>query len=328
MKSPLLYIHQLDIGYQRGKNRFVVQSGLNLNLNGGELICLIGPNGVGKSTLLKTLGRILPPVDGEIAIDGVALHDLSYNEFSKKLGLVLTEQADIPHIKAADIISMGRYPYIGFLGKLTKVDWQIVQEVAKVVGLQDLLQRPYAELSDGEKQKVMIAKALAQKTPLMLLDEPTAFLDFPTKASLLIMLRKLAWEQNIGVILSTHDIELALKTADQLWLFPKHNEMISGCPEDLVLHGDIQRVFQNSDINFNISSGHFEKVFHSDRKVNVRGEGSSAYWLKKALIRNEIQLDDQSEWLVDCAEKFTIYHEQDFVAEVDRIQDVLALLKV
>jgi len=327
MSKILLHTNKLDIGYVSGQKNTVIQSSLNLQLKAGELICLIGPNGVGKSTLLKTLGRLMPPVSGDIVLGETSLKHINQYELAKKIGLVLTAHADVPHIRVIDMISMGRYPYTGLLGNLSKQDLEIVEQVAETVGLQSLLERPFAELSDGERQKVMIAKALAQKTPVMLLDEPTAFLDFPTKASLLIMLRKLAREQNIGIILSTHDIELALKTADKLWLFPRHQQVVSGCPEDLVLQGVIQKVFQNSVMSFDIHTGHFVKTFHSEKNVSVVGEDENALWLKKALIRNEIMPDKEADWVVKCSDEYSLYYRNKLVTQAKNIDEVLHLIE-
>ena len=328
MKKPLLKIKDVDIGYIKSSNKNLVQSELNLALNAGELICLIGPNGVGKSTLLKTLGRVIPKLAGEIKIFGQNLQELSQRDFAQNIGLVLTDNIEVSHIKAIDIISMGRYPYTGFLAKLKQADIEIVKSVAQEVGIQNLLYRYFNELSDGEKQKVMIAKVLAQKTPLMLLDEPTAFLDFPTKSSLLIMLRKLAREQNIGIILSTHDIELALKTADQIWLFPEHNNMVHGAPEDLVLNGDILKVFQNSDMTFDMHTGHFEKVIHAKSSISVKGEGPQEFWLKKALLRNDIENNEASNWKIEYHESYEIYYQKELKTKVTSIEEVLKYIKI
>ncbi len=328
MSKPLLEIQNLDIGYKKASKTNVVQSKLNLSLNEGELICLIGPNGVGKSTLLKTLGRIIPSLTGEIRVFDKDLQTLNQRDFSQSIGLVLTENMEVSHIRASDIIAMGRYPYTGFLGKLKKEDLEIINSVAQEVGILDLLNRYFNELSDGEKQKVMIAKVLAQKTPLMLLDEPTAFLDFPTKSSLLIMLRKLAREQKIGIILSTHDIELALKTADQIWLFPEHQKMIHGAPEDLVLNGDILKVFQNSDMTFDLSTGHFEKVINAKSSIFVKGEGLLEFWLKKALLRNDIKNSEDSDWMIKYNKSFEIYFQQELKTKVSSIEEVLKYLKI
>lgn len=328
MKKKLLEIKDLEIGYSLKEQKKVIQSHLNLSLNAGELICLIGPNGVGKSTFLKTLGRILPELSGDIIIDNTPISQINQQEFSRKLALVLTEQLDIPQMSAQDVISLGRYPYTGFWGNLQKQDLKIVLETAKNVGIEHLLNRSYVELSDGEKQKVMIAKALAQQTPLMLLDEPTAFLDFPTKSSLLIMLRKLARQNQMGIILSTHDIELALKTADQIWLFPEHQKMIGGIPEDLVIEGQILNVFKNKEMTFNIESGHFEKQFRPKFNLEVRGDNTKANWLRKALIRNEISPTGASNKYIVCDEEYHIFDQDQKIRSTQNIQELLHFLKI
>lgn len=328
MKKKLLEIKDLEIGYQVKEQKKVIQNHLNLSLNAGELICLVGPNGVGKSTFLKTLGRIQPELSGDIIIGDTPISKISQQEFSRKLALVLTEQLDIPQMSARDVISLGRYPYTGFWGNLQKRDLNIIIETAKNVGIEQLLHRTYIELSDGEKQKVMIAKALAQQTPLMLLDEPTAFLDFPTKSSLLIMLRKLARQNQMGIILSTHDIELALKTADQIWLFPEHLKMISGIPEDLVIEGQILKVFKSKEMAFNIGSGHFERQFQAQYNLEVKGDTIKANWLRKALIRNEISPLAPSDKYIVCDEDYHLYEQDKEIQSFQNISELLHFLKI
>lgn len=328
MKKPLLDIKNLDIGYSTKGQKKPIQTNLNLSLNEGEMICLIGPNGSGKSTLIKTLGSIIHQLKGDIFIRDIRLSEMNQNQLSQTIGLVLTDHFDVMHLKAIDVISMGRYPYTGFWGKLKKKDWQIIDEINEKVGIQNIVNRAFNELSDGERQKVMIAKALAQQTPLMLLDEPTAFLDFPTKSSLLMMLRNLAKEQQIGIILSTHDIELALKTADQMWIFPEHQKMVDGIPEDLVLDGTINQVFHNKEMSFDLDTGHFERQFHARKCINVPGKSVKSYWLSKAFHRNEIDTNGQSDWFIEADEHFIIYKKDQKVAEFDSIKEVLSFLQI
>ncbi|OYT17608.1 MAG: hypothetical protein B7C24_01780 [Bacteroidetes bacterium 4572_77] len=327
MEKPLLNTLDLEIGYQNQTQKKCIQSALNLSLYGGELICLIGPNGSGKSTLLKTLGNILPPLSGEVRFLDQSIHDYSASQLAKRVGLVLTERLDTPHLLAEEIIALGRYPYTGFLGKLREKDHDIITEVAHQVGVESLLKRPYDELSDGEAQKVMIAKVLAQQTPIMLLDEPTAFLDFPTKAALLTLLRKIAQQKNLLIILSTHDIELALKLADKLLLFPKHEEIIFGVPEDLVLQGTIKEVFQNEDIFFNMDSGHFESDFIVKASIEVNGVKAPSFWLKKALQRNHIGCKEDQDWKIHYQKDYQISYRNENLANLASIEEVLKFLK-
>lgn len=327
MKKALLQIKDLQIGFRGKGQKKVIQDHLDLSINGGEFICLIGPNGVGKSTLLKTLGKIIPPLSGDIILNGMDYSTISSEEYSRNIGLVLTEHLEDANLTVADVISMGRYPYTGFWGKLQPSDWEIVKESARNVGVENLLQRNFVELSDGEKQKVMIAKALAQQTPILLLDEPTAFLDFPTKTSLLIMLRKLARSQKIAVILSTHDIELAIKTADQIWLFPEHKKIISGIPEEMVLEGQIMEVFKNNEMVFDINTGHFERLFVAQSMVKLSGDSPKAFWLKKALLRNEISTNDSAETEIKVDNEFHIFHKGVKRLSLSNIKEVLNYLK-
>lgn len=328
MTKALLQIKDLQIGFSRKGQKKVIQDHLDLNINGGEFICLIGPNGVGKSTLLKTLGKIIPSLSGDILLHDKDYSKISTEEFSRNIGLVLTDHLDDSNLTAADVIAMGRYPYTGFWGKLQDQDWEIVKESAQKVGMESLLQRSFIELSDGEKQKVMIAKALAQQTPLMLLDEPTAFLDFPTKTSLLIMLRKLARTHKIAIILSTHDIELAIKTADQIWLFPEHNKWIGGIPEDLVLEGQILDVFKNKEMAFDLETGHFERVFSAKKCIHVSGDSTKALWLKKALARNEIATEGKTDIEIKTDDQYHIFLKGEQTISLQTIKEVLNHLKI
>jgi len=328
MIKALLEIKDLQIGFSSKGQKIIIQDHLDLSIHGGELICLIGPNGVGKSTLLKTLGKIIPPLSGDILIHGKNYTSITNDEFSRNIGLVLTDHLDDSQLVAADVIAMGRYPYTGFWGKLKEKDWQIVEESAQKVGINQLLDRYFIELSDGEKQKVMIAKALAQQTPLMLLDEPTAFLDFPTKTSLLIMLRKLARMQNMAIILSTHDIELAIKTADQIWLFPEHQKSINGLPEELVLNGQIIDVFKNKEMTFDMKTGHFERIFTSKRALKVSGDSRNILWLKKALARNEVSIADHADLEIFFNGQYQILNKGKNICSLNSIKEVLDHLKI
>lgn len=319
--KQILNIQNLYIGYKQA-----IQKDISASLYPGQFICLIGPNGIGKSTLLKTISGIIAPLKGHINIDDKALKDLNHKSLSRLISLVLTDHIESYHLKAIDIISMGRYPHTGFWGKLSNNDQEIIEKVIHQIGIQPLSQRYFSELSDGEKQKVMIAKALVQEAPLMLLDEPTAFLDFPTKAGLLVLLRKLAKQNQMGIILSTHDIELALKTADQIWLLQNKDNLIKGMPEDLVLQGHIKKVFYNKEMQFNETTGHFEKMSKEKYAVNLIGESKEMYWLSKALQRNEIGTSRDAEISISYTDRFLLQSNSQRQTEHSTIEDVLCTL--
>lgn len=206
-------LEQLSIGY---KGYAPVVSGINVEIRSGELTCLIGSNGIGKSTLLKTLTGFLPKLGGRLLLDGRDIDGLTTCERSKLISIVLTYKPDVQNLSVTEMVGMGRMPYTGFWGKLGVEDQTIVAQSIEMVGITKLKDRMIQTLSDGERQKVMIAKALAQQTPIILLDEPTAFLDFRSKVEMLQLLHRLAVETDKVIFLSTHDLELALRLADSL----------------------------------------------------------------------------------------------------------------
>ena len=206
-------LENLTIGY---KDK-VVQRNLNAVFESGQLVCLLGRNGIGKSTLLRTLAMFQPVLGGEVILEEKALNSYSVQDLSRKLSIVLTRKPDVQNITASEMVGLGRSPYTGFWGTLHDADKTVVAEALRLVGIESMAERKIYTLSDGERQKVMIAKALAQQTPIILLDEPTAFLDFPSKVEILKLLGCLAKETDKTIILSTHDLELAARLADCLW---------------------------------------------------------------------------------------------------------------
>jgi len=247
MESVVL--HNLSIGYQTKGNSKVVASNLNAAINSGELTCLLGRNGIGKSTLLRTLSAFQPALDGEVLINNRALTSLPDKELSHLIGIVLTEKPDVQNMTVDELVGMGRSPYTGFWGTLTSDDKEIVDEAIRLVGIDALKGRMVHTLSDGERQKVMIAKALAQQTPIIYLDEPTAFLDFPSKVEMMQLLRRLANEEGKTIFLSTHDVELSLQLADCIWLM-EPQQLNVGTPRQLADEGALERFIAHDDIWF------------------------------------------------------------------------------
>ncbi|MBQ6437368.1 MAG: ABC transporter ATP-binding protein [Bacteroidales bacterium] len=217
------------------------------NLSGaicsGELTCLLGSNGAGKSTLLRTLSAFLPPLGGEVTLLGRPLKEYKARELSTIIGVVLTERVTLQNMSVEELVGMGRSPYTGFWGRLSEVDRKKISDALALVGIESLRGRMVQTLSDGERQKVMIAKALAQETPIIFLDEPTAFLDYPSKVEILHLLHRLSREAGKTVFLSTHDLELALQIADRIWLMDKAGGVHIGTPEALTEDGSLERFF-------------------------------------------------------------------------------------
>ena len=262
-------LKNLSIGYTQKGNEIarhtrtfrsekVVAQGLNAAINSGELTCLLGCNGIGKSTLLRTLSAFQPALGGDVMINYElritnyelrSLTSFTDKELSRLIGIVLTEKPDVRNMTTEDLVGMGRSPYTGFWGTLTADDRQIVAEAIGMVGIESLRGRMIHTLSDGERQKVMIAKTLAQQTPIIYLDEPTAFLDYPSKVEMMQLLRRLAHEQQKTIFLSTHDVELALQLADRLWLM-EPNQLSVGTPRQLADDGTLSRFIEREGIVF------------------------------------------------------------------------------
>lgn len=253
MDKETIILKDLCIGY-RGKNgtRKVAEH-INAAILSGELTCLLGANGVGKSTLLRTLSAFQPALSGDILISGSPLTSISDKELSRMISVVLTEKPDIRNMTVRELVALGRSPYTGFWGTLHEDDWQVVDEAIDVVRISSLRERMVHTLSDGERQKVMIAKALAQQTPTIFLDEPTAFLDFPSKVEMMQLLRRLAIEAQKTIFLSTHDFELAVQVADKLWLMEKNETFCKlnvGTPQQLAQEGALARYVERPGIAF------------------------------------------------------------------------------
>lgn len=290
-REETIRVVNLDTGYHSKKDITVITRGVNASLFSGELTCLLGPNGAGKSTLLKTLTAFVPKIKGEIIIEHKPLDTYSDAELSKVIGVVLTEKLSINNMSVEELVGMGRSPYTGFWGHMSENDRRIVAESISLVGIDNLSGRMLQTLSDGERQKVMIAKTLSQETPIIFLDEPTAFLDYPSKVEIMQLLQRLARKKGKTVFLSTHDLELALQIADKVWLLDRPHGVAIGTPEDLALNGDMSRYFHREGVVFDRESGLFKISHQIDRTVSLIGEGTRFNMVQKALARQGIGID-------------------------------------
>ena len=288
MKEQTVSIHNLTIGHKLKKGVKIVAQNINSSLYGGELTCLLGVNGAGKSTLLRTLSAFLTSVSGDITILGRSITSYSDQELAMTIGVVLTEKCEIHNLTVEELVSMGRSPYTGFWGTLNSSDRQIVSEAIEQVGISHLKDRMIQTLSDGERQKAMISKALAQQTPVIFLDEPTAFLDFPSKVEVMQLLHSLSHKMNKTIFLSTHDLELALQLADKLWLMDREKGIVIGAPEDLSLDGSLEFFFNRGGIFFEKESGLFRIENEFFAQVRLEGTGQVVSMIRKALLRNGI----------------------------------------
>ena len=283
MRSPLLTTEQLTVGYPASARTNPVASHLQLSMLPGQLVCLLGPNGSGKSTLLRTLAGMQSPLSGYVQVGAQRLDHLQAQQRAQRLAVVLTEPI-LAQFTVYDLVAMGRYPYTGWLGQLSTNDRQSVENALSVTQTLEFADRLVSTLSDGERQKVAIARAVAQDTPLMILDEPTAHLDVPNRTRVLQLLQALAHQHQKAILLSTHALDLALLLADRLWLMNDGN-IRCGTPEDLVLNGALPNVFGREGLAFDLDTGTFRLNRPEGRSVGLAGPMPQVFWTRRALER-------------------------------------------
>ena len=245
----MLDLRDLHIGYDEDASRHIVAEALNASLSSGTMTCLVGANGVGKSTLMRTLSGFQPALQGELHVDGRPIGEYTSRELSEKIGVVLTERNATPDLTVEEVVAIGRMPYTNFWGRLTAADLRVVDEAIALVGIEPLRHKKIGRVSDGERQKVMIAKSLAQQTRIILLDEPTAFLDYGSKVAVMRLLRQLAHEQGKTVLLSTHDLEIAFQTTDELWIL-QPDGLLTGTLDELEQQGAVSQFLATNGLRY------------------------------------------------------------------------------
>lgn len=303
MDNVSIEIKNLSTGYKIKGGEKIISSSLNASLRRGEMTCLLGPNGAGKSTLLRTLSAFQPALGGRVEVIAKDIKEYKSNELAKLISVVLTDNSGIKNMTVWDVVAMGRSPYTGFWGKLGDRDKKVVEKCLDWVGITDFAQRKMQTLSDGERQKVMIAKAIAQETPIIFLDEPTAFLDYPSKIAMMLLLHRLAKALNKTIFLSTHDLEHALQVADQVWLLDQEHGLSTGSPEDLSIDGSIEKYFAHNGMTFDQETCSFSIEHETAREVVVEGDKESLDYKMccKAMIRNGIKpIDNDGEHVNDA----------------------------
>lgn len=292
----LLEAKSLSVGYGDGATKHVLFENIDLELRAGELVCFMGANGIGKSSLIRTLaglqsplacpaGRPLPLSRGRGEID------------PKKVSVVLTDRVNAVNMTVAELVALGRYPYLDWNIKLSEADLSIIDQAIEATRIKHIANKKLYELSDGQLQMAMITRALTQDTPVIMLDEPTAHLDLNNRVEIMNLLRSLSRTSNKAILVATHELDLALQTADLIWLAGNDKKLITGIPEDLVLNGSFDDTFQFK--GFDLKTG---KVFHQawrNKSVKLIGEGYEYLWTKNALERNGFSVSETSEQKIE-----------------------------
>ncbi|MCZ8355012.1 MAG: ABC transporter ATP-binding protein [Cyclobacteriaceae bacterium] len=296
----MVFVQNLSVGYQKGKEKNLLLDHIDVSLPSGKLVCLLGSNGSGKSTFLKTLAGIHPPLSQPA--------DQTLIEFQKpgNIAIVLTDKLNLSNLSVYDLVTTGRYAYVNWLIQLSETDKHAINQAFHLVGIDQLKDKFVDELSDGQQQMVMIARALAQETPYIFLDEPTAHLDLNNRMEIMTLLRKLAHQHNKTILVSTHELDLALQLADVLWLV-QDKKIVSGIPEELVLDGVLDKAFPLKGFNLKTGEMNYEKT--KNKSIQLIGEGYRYLWTKNAFERMgfsvinekaEIQIEVEKEyWKID-----------------------------
>lgn len=282
MANPAIIGKNLSLGYAKGKVRKEILSELAFQLFPGQLTCLLGPNGVGKSTLIKAILGQLKAWVGELVLDGKPIETYTHADLAKKLSVVLTEPFLPGNMTVGQLVALGRIPHTGWTGKLEASDLEAVEKALSATKILYLKEERLAEISDGQRQKAMIARALAQDGKIMILDEPTAHLDLVNRFEIMQLLREISKTQNKAILVVTHDLEIALETADQFWLLNCGTPLISGMPEELVISGQINQLLPGDQFRFNMERGRIEKIAEAGN-WKIEGNPDLVFWVKKAL---------------------------------------------
>ncbi|CAJ1508179.1 ATP-binding cassette domain-containing protein [[Mycobacterium] holstebronense] len=305
--NPAVELAGLAIGYRSRRRSTTVATGLAAQARRGELTVLIGPNGAGKSTLIRTLAGLQPALGGRVLLDGADLTALPRDELARRVAVVLTERVDPGLLSARELVGLGRIPHLGLGARLRPADEEIIDWALAATGAQHLASRPAAELSDGECQRVLTARALAQQPGLLILDEPTAFLDVSSRAALFGLLRELARDQQLAVVLSTHDLELALRVADRVWLMDPAGILVDTVGEELMLSGRIGDMFGNDTLRFDPASGMFEFIeANNERTARVDAQEPLRSALIRVLSRESWGIDDSAEIVLTATDHAAI----------------------
>jgi iron complex transport system ATP-binding protein len=296
-EEKILSVESLLIGYRSGRETQILLPSLTTSVNRGEMIALIGQNGIGKSTLLRTITGLQPALGGSIIIKKKKLEEYNRFDLAKTIGYISTEQVRASNMKVIDLVSLGRYPHTNWTGRFEKEDHALVEDAICKTGLNKLRERYINELSDGERQRAMIARVLAQDAEILVMDEPTAFLDIRSRYEIVHLLHDLSVNRGKTIIFSTHDLLTAINESDRIWL-TFSDSFSEGAPEDLILNGSFDALFDNSVVKFNIADASIVYQKELRGKVKVEATGVARYWTGKAVNRAGFSVSDEDPGII------------------------------
>jgi len=282
--EKILTLNSLKIGYVSGRSENVLLPPLTACANKGELIAVIGRNGIGKSTLLRTLMGLQPSLGGEIQYSCKNIRDYSRMDLAQKVAYISTEIVKVSNMSVYDLVALGRFPYTNWRGKIDTKNHEVIMDAIEKTAMSAFCNRFVSELSDGERQKAMIARILAQDTEIIVMDEPTAFLDVGSKYEILHLMHLLSHKSEKTIIFSTHDLHMAISQSDKIWLM-LDNKLIEGAPEDLMIEGAFDHLFDSSPVKYNSENGTFSLRSEEKGRIYVEGDGICRHWTEKAINR-------------------------------------------
>ncbi|SMD38738.1 iron complex transport system ATP-binding protein [Reichenbachiella faecimaris] len=276
-----LHIKGLSVGYATKE----IATNINLSLSGGQLVCLLGQNGVGKSTLLRTLSNLQEPLAGHIEIDHQDIRALDRRKLATKLGIITTEKIGMSNMTVRELVALGRYPYTNWVGQESKEDTQKIEEAISRCRINYIEKSKLSAISDGQFQKAMVGRVLAQDTDIILMDEPTAHLDVVNRVEMFQLLQSIVQETDKSILISTHELDLSMQFADELWLMNFNAPIVIGTPEDLGLTGEIEKIFFHEEFHLDSRTGQVKLRQEVKESFNLVGEDKAFHWVQKALER-------------------------------------------
>ncbi|NHE59514.1 ABC transporter ATP-binding protein [Cyclobacterium plantarum] len=325
-ETPAIHAAGLDLGYRSAQGLNLLASGISFDLQQGELTCLMGPNGVGKSTLLKAIMDQHPPIKGAVFLGKENVRQISDKERAKKVAVVLTEKIPSGAMTVLELVALGRVPHTGWWGRLSPHDQSVVNKVMDMTNIRDLAGKKLAALSDGQRQTALIARALAQDSPILILDEPTAHLDLTNRFEIMYLLRDLAKKAAKAILVVTHDLEVAMETADKLWIMEAHKPLLTGSPEDLMIQGGIQNLLPGNKWQIDAASGKI-RLKDPARLPQIDGPAHLSHWIRNAFRKNRELA--QPERIVVSEQPFSILLDfADQKEEVNSIAEMIGFLRL